>query len=315
VNGQDKPAERSILAGKKMIRSFFLFPLVVLLLLTGCREATVAQQSTPDTLSFESPEALRAYFQWDEKQPPLISAHRGGPAPGFPENCVPTFERTLSFAPSILEMDVSMTADSVLILMHDNSLDRTTTGSGTVKNQAFPSLKDLRLVDNEGQATEFPIPTLEEVLEWGRGKAILSLDIKRGVPFERVIELIEKTNTQASVMIIVYSDGAARRIHELDPELLISCSIRNEEELDRMKNTGIPLENIVAFTGTSTKSPEFYQQLHALGISTILGTLGNLDKQAAARSDDRYLEWVELGADILATDRPEAVARILYPKK
>src|SRR5690554_1261133 len=55
---------------------------------------------------------------------PLVSAHRGGSAKGFPENCIETFERAITFAPAIIETDIAMTKDSVLVLMHDDKLDR-----------------------------------------------------------------------------------------------------------------------------------------------------------------------------------------------
>ncbi len=51
------------------------------------------------TISFNKPAELHEYLRWRPDRPPLLGAHRGGPSPGFPENCIATFERSLLFAP------------------------------------------------------------------------------------------------------------------------------------------------------------------------------------------------------------------------
>jgi glycerophosphoryl diester phosphodiesterase len=286
-----------------------------LLLLAGCISSQSPEKVVKEQLpsfQFEQVENAKAAFRWKPDQAVMISAHRGGPMPGYPENCVETFEHTLSIAPAILEVDIELTKDSVLILMHDQSLDRTTTGTGKVQSKSWEEIKGLKLVDNEGKNTEYKVPTLLDALEWTKGRTMLSLDIKRSVPFEMVVDMIEETGTESSVMVITYSAGAAKKIHRLNPDLLLSVSIRNEEELDRMLESGIPTENMVAFTGTRTKKKSFYDKVHAQGITCILGTLGNLDKQAAARGNQFYQRYRELGIDIFATDRPEAVAETFY---
>ncbi|MEQ8748429.1 MAG: glycerophosphodiester phosphodiesterase family protein, partial [Amphiplicatus sp.] len=74
---------------------------------------------------------LNAFFDCLETEGiSLVSAHRGGPAPGFPENAVETFARTISLAPALIEIDVAQSADGVLFLMHADRLERTTTGGG-----------------------------------------------------------------------------------------------------------------------------------------------------------------------------------------
>ncbi|MEO1714458.1 MAG: glycerophosphodiester phosphodiesterase family protein [Bacteroidota bacterium] len=288
------------------------------LLLTACKSSTPSPAETVDrlpNLQFADANRLSEAFVWKENNPTLISAHRGGPEAGFPENCIETFEHTIGYAPSILEMDVVQSSDDVLYLMHDNSLDRTTTGTGKVSEKPWAYVQTLTLVDNDGEATGYKVPTLMETLEWARGKAILSLDVKRGVPFERVVEEVEVAQAEGYIMIIVYNLNDAQKVYELNPNLMMSVSIRNQEELDRFKATGIPSTRVVAFTGTRLKEARFYEQLHQEGISCILGTLGNLDKQAAARGDELYLQHRDLGVDIFATDRPGAVAKMLYGTK
>ena len=181
----------------------------------------------------------------------MISAHRGGRyLAGYPENALETFKYVLSQTPAILEFDVNMTADSVLILMHDSSLDRTTTGSGKVMSQTWDSMKQLNLVDDLGDKTSCRIPTLASVLRWLRGKTIATVDIKRGVPHDKVVKMIENYRVEDYAVVITYSIEDAIKIHELNPKLMLSVTIRNMKEYERFKTSGIPAKNVVAFTGT-----------------------------------------------------------------
>lgn len=262
-------------------------------------------------ISFANVDELRKYFRWDENRKLMISAHRGGPYPGYPENCIETFEHTLQFAQAIIECDIEMTKDSVLVMMHDNTLDRTTNGNGNIRNYEIEEIEKLRLRDPSGELTDYKIPTLEEVLLWTKGKAILTLDVKRGVPFEKVVKMIEETGSQAYVAVITYNIPQALKVYSLNPDLMLSVTIRNRYELDMVQVSGIPLENVIAFTGTYAKETSFYDLLHEHSIYCILGTMGNLDNKAKATGDDYYLKLYGYGADILATDRPIEVAKTI----
>lgn len=254
----------------------------------------------------------REAFKWKPDHSPMVSAHRGGPALGFPENCIATFDNTLSYAMALIEFDVNISKDGHLVLMHDDRVDRTTNGTGYVDGMTLAELKQLKLKDNEGNITSFAIPTLKEVLEWAKEKrALVSIDVKRGVDFEKVIRLVEETETENHVTIIVYTVENAPKVYQLNPSLMISVTIRNEEELARVKKAGIPMDNIVAFTGIRLRAARHYKMLHDEGVFCILGTFGNLDRQAARRGDHIYKELVNKGVDIIATDRPKEAAGAL----
>ena len=268
----------------------------------------------PD-LSFESIDEIQNFFSWSEDRTPVLSAHRGGPYPGYPENCIETFENILDHYPSTLEVDVAVTKDSVLILMHDWNLKRTTTGEGSVNETNFDVIKKLYLEDNDGNLTNFQVPTLEEALIWAKGKTVLNLDIKRGVPFKKVIELVHKTGTEANVLIIVYSIKDGVKVNKIDPELMLSLAIRSEDELKRSKEAGIPMNRVTAFTGTRLQNKSLYKMLHKEKVFANCGTLGNLDKKAEAKGDHWYKRWERLGIDIFATDRALEVGKILYGEK
>ena len=82
----------------------------------------------------------------------LISAHRGGRyLANYPENALETIAFTLEKIPNaVIEFDVSMTRDSHLVLLHDKSLDRTTIGTGMIKEKTWAEIKDLNLKDDFG---------------------------------------------------------------------------------------------------------------------------------------------------------------------
>ncbi len=248
---------------------------------------------------------LKAMLNKQQNNGPIISAHRGGRYyHSFPENALESFDHILRKTPAMIECDVEMTKDSVLILMHDQSLDRTTTGTGKVREADWAYVQGLALIDDFGDTSTFKVPTLQTALQWTKKKALLELDVKRGVPFERVVHAVKKANVEDYVIIITYNIDDAKKVYRLNNDLVISVSIRNNEELASIKQAGIPYENLIAFTGTRLTDSLLYQQIHDLGILTILGTMGNIDNKAKARQKNVYRECIEKGIDVLATDRP-----------
>lgn len=255
------------------------------------------------------------FFKWSEDRIPMVSAHRGGPYSGYPENAIATFQHVSDQVPTIIECDIAMTKDSVLVMMHDNALDRTTTGDGDVIEHTFEELKALKLVDNDGEVTDFEIPTLGEVLKWAKDKAVLTLDVKRGVPFEMVIAAVQENGAEDYAAIITYNARDAASVYELDNSLMISVSVGSEEAYEAHKTMGVPDDRMIAFVGVSEPELSLYKFLHEKGIYCILGVLGNLDRKAVAQGDSTYLGYIQRGADILATDRPleafEAIQSIM----
>ena len=67
----------------------------------------------------------------------------------------------LSFAEAFFEIDPRLTKDSVIVLMHDETIDRTTTGKGKVSDYTYAELQQFNLVDRDGKVTDFKIPTLK----------------------------------------------------------------------------------------------------------------------------------------------------------
>ncbi|RZN80992.1 MAG: glycerophosphodiester phosphodiesterase family protein [Winogradskyella sp.] len=252
-------------------------------------------------------------FRYSNNKAPKISVHRGGKSiENYPENGLETIQYVNNHMDAIYEIDVAKTKDGKLVLMHDNSIDRTTNGTGLIKNQTYSQLKQYNLVDDFGNETKFKIPLFEDVLEWSKEKnVVLSVDIKRSVPQSEVIKAIKDANAEDVCIIITYDLKQAKSAFELAPDMMLSVSGRNDREVEALLNSGIPTKNMIAFTGTRLSDKSLFIKLHDNDILCMLGTLGNLDKRAEARGDKLYSDWLNLGVDMLATDRPFAVAEEL----
>lgn len=285
------------------IKKTLPFYLLWILFILG--SSTACTTSTNKTLtSFEA---------WKSDPFPLVSAHRGGPYTAYPENALETFKYVASQIPTIIECDVAMTKDSVLVLMHDRTIDRTTTGSGNISELNYDDIKTLKLIDNNGDTTGYKIPLLSEVLEWGQNQVLFTLDIKRSVPFEKVVNMVQKFDAEPYAAIITYRLSDAEMVHALDSSLYLSVSIRDQEAIEVYKKSTINKDQLLAFVGTSEPESKHYQTLKDMGIPNILGTLGNLDRSAVSRGNDAvYKDYVKRGAMIIATDRPLEVAKVIY---
>ena len=250
----------------------------------------------------------------------IISAHRGGPSPGLPENAIPTMDAVLHALPAMMEIDVAASPDGVHYLMHDRTLDRTTTGTGAVTDVPWKEVAQLRLVDEAGWVTPYRVPTLAGTLAWAKGKTVLQVDFKRTANFETVIAEIRKAGMEQGVILIAYTKAQALKLYELAPDMLISYSVNAPGDLAEIVEAGIPAQNIVAFTGTRLAKPDLYAALEEQDVEVIFGTLGRPDRSLDGvferfGTDERYAELGQGGVDIIATDRPRAAAMALAEAK
>ena len=297
-----------------MVRRQVYFNMLVLVLLL-LSYTVFAGEPRSHYRSFADANELKAYMKWYGNRELLISAHRGSPLKGYPENAVETFEHILSYHPCLIECDLRLSQDGHIIMMHDETLERTTTGEGQVSDYTLAQLKQFFLKDPESTVTGFRIPTFAEVLTWAKGKAILTVDVKRGVSFTKVIEAVRQNKAEGHVIIITYSHDDAKLVHNLAPDLMISAGAGNMKSLKHLLTSGIPLENLCVFVGVSEPDPMVYKTLHQNGIRAILGTLTNLDSRAAKLGTRVYRRLYQNGADILATDNVPLVTKAIKEMK
>lgn len=288
----------------------YLLLLLLILFNFSCKQNTTKE---PKNSIIVNESKLLETFQYSENAQPLVSAHRGGKGiENYPENCLETLQYVNDSILAIFEIDVAKTKDGVLVLMHDNTLERTTTGTDKLEKYTYQELLTFNLVDDFGSETTFKIPKFTDVLAWAKqNQAVLTVDIKRSVEVADVIKAIRDQQAEDISIIITYDVEQAVRAYTLAPDLLLSVSARNQKELDWLLETNIPTENMLAFTGTRLSDISLYETIHQLGIKTMLGTLGNLDKQAEAKGDTLYSTWHKMKIDIFATDRPFQAAAAL----
>ncbi|MCA8889769.1 MAG: glycerophosphodiester phosphodiesterase family protein [Parvularculaceae bacterium] len=245
----------------------------------------------------------------------LVSAHRGGPRPGYPENAKETFAKTVSDIPAILEIDVATSADGVLYLMHDDDLARTTTGSGPADGLSWSEIKDLRLEDENGKATDFTPPTLAETLAWANGRTVVQIDFKKTTRYEDVIAEVNRQGANDRVIYIAYTMAQAERLHRLAPDAMISLSLGSQSDLNRAVAAGVPADRLLGFTGIDDPRPRLFSLLNNRDVEVIFGTLGgrqSIDNDIAQSGDEAfYATLAGMGVDIIATDRPLAAQAAL----
>ncbi len=120
-------------------------------------------------------------------------------------------EYVLKHTPAFFEIDPRLTKDSVIVLLHDATLDRTTTGKGKLSDYTWEEVKQFRLKDKDGNVTPYRIPTLQEAIDWARGKTILNLD-KKDVPMQMTADIIRKNKAAHFVMVTVHNAKQANFI-------------------------------------------------------------------------------------------------------
>jgi glycerophosphoryl diester phosphodiesterase len=277
----------------------------------SCNREAASQKDSIHTLNISNTEDLKSFFRYTGNDAPLISGHRGGMVPGYPENSIETFENTLQHTPAFFEIDPRLTKDSIIVLMHDVTLDRTTNGSGKVSDFTLAELKKLKLKDKEGNVTEFRIPTLEEAIKWSKGKTILNLD-KKDVPLEMTADIITRLNAASHVIVTVHPPEQAKFYLEKNSDIMFSAFIKTMEAFEDYENAGIPWSNVaIAYVGPrlKTENQELYRMLHERGVKYMVSTASSDDRLEDPEA--RKQAWKEIakaGVDVIESDLPIEVA-------
>lgn len=281
-------------------------PLVCSTLLAVSVTLPAWSQAKMNVLKIKSAKDLHALFKYTDNDIMLIAGHRGGMVKGFPENSIATFENTLKHTPAFFEIDPRLTKDSVMVLMHDATLDRTTTGKGKLSDYTYEELKKFRLKDAEGNVTNFPIPTLSEVIEWARGKTVLNLDHK-DVPLAMTAALIKKHNADAFVMLTVHSAAEMTYYLSQNKNHTFSAFVRNMKEYEDYEKAGVPFNQMIAYIGPHVKpeNKELYALLHKKGTMCMISAASSYDKlKTPEERKAAYLAIAQDGASILESDLP-----------
>ena len=273
-------------------------------------------------VKISSIEELQEYFSYSPDRDIIISGHRGGMMPGYPENCIESCEKTLSMMPTFFEVDFSFTKDSVLVLMHDLTIDRTTTGKGRVSDYTFEELQQFNLVDRNKKETLYKIQTLKSLLEWGKDKVVFNFDNKymntKGVSEEAKKGSLDYYIKQLSpggdwsmyhnIMLSVRSIDEAMYYWDAGIRNVMFCvEISSPEHFEAYDACPIPWNYLMAYIRLSV-NPELqdvYDKLHEKGVMIMTSITGSSDK--ISNSKDRrvaYFRELLSEPDIIETDYP-----------
>ena len=289
---------------------------------TSVAEERPASEKRLHTVQINSLEDLKAYFRYHPKRDIIVSGHRGGMMPGYPENCIESCEKTLSMMPTFFEIDFSFTKDSVMVLMHDLTIDRTTTGKGRVADYTYEELQQFCLVDRDRNVTPYKIPRLKDLLEWGKDKVVFNFDNKyintRGVSDEvrrasldyyiKQLQPGGDWSMYHNIMLSVRSIEEALYYWEHGIRNVMFCvEISSMEHFRAYDASPIPWKYIMAYIRLAV-NPDLqpvYDLLHAEGVMTMTSITGSSDK--VKNPYDRrvaYLRELVAEPDIIETDYP-----------
>ncbi|WP_418604506.1 glycerophosphodiester phosphodiesterase [Hwangdonia sp.] len=156
----------------------------------------------------------------------LIISHRGA-AQLAPENTISSVKAALKQQPDRIEIDVQQTKDSVVVLMHDTTLDRTTNGTGLIKENTFSALS--KLDAGSWFSSDFSnerIPTLEAIIKLIDGQCQLIIEIKKGDDYypnieKNIVNIITKHQAESWVIIHSFDSKVLERVHQLNPNIAL----------------------------------------------------------------------------------------------
>ena len=220
----------------------------------------------------------------------LIIAHRGASAEA-PENTLAAFRRALALGADGIELDVRVTRDGEAVVFHDSTLTRLADRRGRLARLLFRELREVRI---QGE----PIPTLAEVLALARRRAVVQIEIKRGVAVAPVVRALHRARADTGVVLASFDAAlvaASRRLAPRIPRMLISGGGERGQA-----KTLVPVLAALGAVGVSIdhraiRSPVFVTALHRCGLCVWCWTVND------TRAMLRLASW---GVDAILSDNP-----------
>tara|TARA_R110002126_G_scaffold291794_2_gene458713 strand:- start:1524 stop:2633 length:1110 start_codon:yes stop_codon:yes gene_type:complete len=234
----------------------------------------------------------------------LTCAHRGHHE-NAPENSLKSIQDAIEQGIEMAEIDIRQTKDGKFVLMHDSTLDRTTNGSGDVTDYTLEELKLLKLKDSRGILTSEQIPTLQEVLNLGRGEIYFDLDISNDkVSFDRIYPVVKQYGMIKQSIFYTQGVNITQSALNKDENVIAMPVISNEDRLSLFENdTRIK----VAHFQSQTFNQNFVIRAKSKGWYIFMNAYINTTKQPL---DDNYEEVnriSNLAGNIIQTDFPVLV--------
>ena len=183
-----------------------------------------------------SGKSLRYALQHFDPAKVWIMGHRGNSSnPNIPENSIAGIESCIELggAVDIVEVDPRMTKDGVIVLMHDETIDRTTTGKGKVKDLTYEQLQSYRLKLADGTVTNHTVPSLYDALVAGRGKIFFDLDFLNKVSPKELYDVVKSCGMLDRVFFYTSNNrDVLQNILDYSPAPIPYPQCENEEHAD-----------------------------------------------------------------------------------
>ena len=257
----------------------------------------------------------------------IVVAHRGDWR-NFPENSLGAIDNAIKMGVDIVEVDFKRTQDGQLILMHDHTLNRTTTGKGKISECTLDSIRKLKLRNGCNIRTIHHVPTLEEALLHAKGKIMLNLD-QADLYFDQIYELMKKTGTTRQ--IIMKGRKPANEVRQqfgdyLNDVIYMPIIDLDKPDAEQQIETFIKDMHPIAFELLYVKDSNPLPRKLASSLNgraliwynTLWDTMagGHDDDMSLQSPDDGYGYLIDtLGCRIIQTDRPAYLIDYLRSRK
>lgn len=268
--------------------------------------------------------AARTMAAWVAPSPGkiFVIAHRADWR-NFPENSLAAIRSCISLGVDLVEIDLQKTKDGELIVIHDATLERTTTGQGRVEDLTLGEIRELRLRDGLGQPTAHAVPTLREVLsDCGRH---IALNLDKGYRhLDQIIPLLEETEAEANVLL--KGPWSVAELTEKHGRLWERFAYMPVVNFDRPNGLGRvrdwlrnarPSAMEIVFSKWSAEVEAAFEECRVAGVRIWVNTLwphlagGRCDDLALDDPDGVYGWFIERGVTAFQTDRPRELLAYL----
>lgn len=245
---------------------------------------------------------------------PLVVAHRGGAALE-PENTLAAFERAIALGASQIELDVHLTRDGEVVVIHDPTVDAQTDGHGRVSALTFAEVRALdAAARHPGRARTERIPTLAEVLDLAHGRIGVQIEIKTDADGSRhpgierkVADLVAARHMWNEVMVISFDFATLREVKACDRRLRTGALVPGEWPAQR------PLARLAADVREQSGADWFLPPGSAIGDSTVRAVhaaglrigVWTVDLPADMQ------RFFGMGVDAITTNRPDTLLAVL----
>ncbi|MGD2206468.1 MAG: glycerophosphodiester phosphodiesterase family protein [Anaerolineae bacterium] len=234
-------------------------------------------------------------------------AHRGASA-YEPENTLRAFERAIDMGATMLELDVHLSRDGHVIVIHDADLARTTNGTGRIADLTLAEIQ--RFDAGLGER----VPTLSEVIDLARGRAQLYIELKDRHAPEPVVAAVRAANVMDQVIVGSFSRVLARKTKSLESALRTSVLIRQEDRQADFVEWALAIDADYVHPCWENASPTPHKLLTPILLASIRQRgLGILVWHEECPGE--LCELVRLDVDGICTDTPDLLSRILEEKE